>query len=483
MSSPFHSIRWRVQAWHGLILLVVIVAFCFTVHRVAWQNQFQRIDRNLMQAERGLVHALMKSGGDGPGERRHAKPEAFSPALLLERLRAGRAVLPAEVAERFQGTEPGYLYFSLRDAEGRVLLESPNAPKDLELLSMPAKEFSEELRITHDRREMLRSAPEGLRSLVGVDLVPERESMRGFTWSLVAVGGSVWLLGLLGGWWLSGRAIQPIAAISRTATRIAEGNLDERIGTAGTDSELDQLSRVLNRTFDRLHRTLERQKQFTADASHELRTPVTILLTETQRALKRDRAPEEYRAALETCRDAAGRMRRLTEALLLLARHEEGFAAPPTEACNLADLARDTAAQLQPVAAERGITLHCDLQPAPCSGDHAALSIVAANLVGNAIQHHPGPAGQVFLASAVRDGRAILTVRDDGRGIPPADLPHIFERFYRADKARTGSSGHAGLGLAIAQTIMDNHGGHIEVDSPPGCGACFTVTLPARIAV
>jgi heavy metal sensor kinase len=483
MSAFFHSIRWRVQIWHGLILLVVIVAFCLTAYQLAWNNQLRRIDRNLVQTERTLIHAVMESGRSDAANVSGEKLPPFSPVRIVEHLRSGRASLPAATAAVFSGNQSGYAYFSLRDADGRVLLESPNAPGDLEFLPVPAKDFSEEMRVHHGRREMLRSAPGGLRTVVGLDLGPDREEMRRFAWSLAGVGGGVWLLGLLGGWWLSGRAIQPIAAISRTATRIAEGNLAERIGTAGTDSELDQLSRVLNRTFDRLHRTLERQKQFTADASHELRTPVTILLAETQRALKRDRTPEEYHSALEACRDVAGRMRRLTESLLLLARQEEGFTAPPTETCDLAELLRESAAQLQPLAAERGITLHCDLQPAVCFGDHAALSIVAANLVGNAIQHHPGPAGQVFLASAVRDGRALFTVRDDGRGIPAADLPHIFERFYRADKARTGSSGHAGLGLAIARTIVENHGGRLEVESPPGRGACFTVTLPARIAV
>lgn len=482
MSSFFHSIRWRVQVWHGLILLVVLVAFCLTAHRMVWQHQLQRIDENLIQTERSLVHTLMNASGGVAHPADRTKRVPFSPGMLIERLRAGQIALPAEIADRFQGTAPGYAYFSLRDAEGRVLLESSNAPQDLQLLPLPAKEFSEELRFSDRRREMLRSSSEGLCSLVGLDLTPERENMNRFTWSLSAVGFGVWLLGLIGGWWLAGRAIRPIEVISATATHIADGNLAERIGIAGTDSELDQLSHVLNRTFDRLHGALEQQKQFTADASHELRTPVTILLAETQRILKRERTAAEYREVIETCRVTTDRMRGLIEALLLLAREEAVGTRPTGGDCDLARLLQKTAAELERLAADRHLTLRCELQPAVCAGDAASLAILAANLVRNAIQHHDLPGGTIHLASAQHADHAVFTVRDDGPGIPSADLPNIFERFYRADKARTGNSGHAGLGLAIARTIAANHGGTIVAANNPDRGACFTVTLPGRRA-
>lgn len=477
MSAFFHSIRWRVQVWHGLILLVVIVAFCLTAYRLAWNNQFRRIDRNLVQTERSLIHVLMDSSQTGQAADPTEKRQPFSPARLIERLRAGQLSLPAATAAAFSGNQSGYAYFSLRDADGRLLLESPNVPGDLEFLPVPVKEFSDELRTRNHRREMLRSSPEGLRAVVGLDLGPEREEMRHFAWSLAAVGFGVWLLGLLGGWWLSGRAIQPIAAISRTATRIAEGNLKERISTAGTESELDQLSRVLNRTFERLHSAFERQKQFTADASHELRTPITILLTETQRILKRDRTPEDYRATLQTCQDAADRMRRLVEALLLLARQEADTISVHREPCDLATVLRETIAHFQPLATTRGIHLNADLQPAPCQADSTSLSILAANLVSNAIEHNR-PSVNVTVSSGRTAEGATFAVRDDGPGIPEEDLPHIFERFYRADKARSSAPGHSGLGLAIAKTITDNHRGSIEVKSTPGVGTCFTVKLP-----
>jgi heavy metal sensor kinase len=481
MKSPFHSIRWRVQAWHGLILLGAVIAFCFTAYRLAWNNQLQAIDHGLWVSEAKLGAALMRNipPAPGAGAKEDDNPP-FSPAHLVERLRRGAGTLPPEVASTFEGMAPGYAYFSLRDASDSIYLQSANAPEGLVLLPMPAGPYADEWHTIGHRREVLRSSSPGLRSLVGRDISPELDAMHRFGWSLGASGLAVWLLGLLGGWWIAGRAIQPIAVISRTAAHIADGHLQERISTTGADSELDQLSRVLNHTFDRLQDGMEQQKQFIADASHELRTPVTVLLSETHRILKhdRERTPEEYREVIQTCRDSAHRMRQLIEPLLLLTRQETQGATAPRRPCDFSGILRDTLEQLGPLAAEREIQLHADLQPAACLGDPAALAILATNLLANAIQHNRD-GGSVFVRCERHGQSTTLTVRDDGPGIGPADLPHIFERFYRADKARASADGHAGLGLAIARTIVENHGGTITAQSTPGEGAVFTVTLPA----
>lgn len=475
MSSLFHSIRWRVQVWHAVLLLGVILAFCGAIYRLAWTNQLRRADRAIMQAERTLIRSLVEALPPSPLT---GKPEPFSPARVMEYLRGPHPVIPAAAASLFNGTEPGYTYFVFRDVDGRILLRSPNLPADLVGQPLSPEAFNDDWRTLGDRRETIHRNPEGITSIVGADLTPEREEMKRFVLSLAGTGLAIWALGLLGGWWLAGRAIRPIQKISRTATRIAEGNLAERIGTTVGDSELDQLGRVLDTTFDRLHTAIERQKQFTADASHELKTPVTILLAETQRALKRERSPEEYRAALATCQTAAERMRRLTESLLLLARQEAGADAP-RERCDLSALLRDTVAHLRPLAAERQLTVEADLRPAVCLGDPAALSILASNLVANALQHHDRAGGIVRVACTTTAEGVTLTVVDDGPGIPPAHLPHLFERFYRADAARTGGAGHTGLGLAIARAIVQNHGGTLTAANEPGRGARFTARLPA----
>jgi len=470
--SP-HSLRWRLQAWHGLILLLVIIALCGAVHRLASFNEYQRIDREVRSAEHILIRGLMDATRpadqpDGP----------ISPKILVERLRVGDVALPADSAARFTGSEAGHAYFIIQDADGRDLLRSPNAPEGRKLLPPSQSDFTEDFRTTGHFREFYRTSREGIAILVGRDIAAEQEQMLRFTAWLAATGLGVWLLGLLGGGWLAGRAIRPIDAISRTATRIADGALDERIDTAGTDSELDQLGRVLNQTFDRLRESIERQRRFTADAAHELRTPVSILLAETQRILKRERSPEEYRESLQTCQDTAARMRRLAEALLLLARLENNATEPRREPCDLAPIAADTVRHLGPLAAERRVKLHVDLRAATCAGDADALGILAANLVANAIQHHRAEGGQVWITTTDEAGRAVLTVRDDGPGIPEEHLPHIFERFHRADAARTGGTGHTGLGLAIAKTIADNHQGRLTAVNRPGGGACFTLSVP-----
>ena len=470
MSSLLHSIRWRIQAWHGVILLLTISAFCVIAYHFAWDHQMRRVDRELQDSEHLLIRTLMEHGRQ-PGQ------AAVPPEQLAEKLRDRQITLPPAVADQFTSST----YFSLRDANGTPLLESPNLPADIVHLPVPKDGFAEDFRAVGHRRESLRASVRGLSSVFGRDITREIADLHRFGWLLAASGLGVWALGLLGGWWLAGRAIKPIHTISRTASRIAEGNLAERIDTTDNDSELDQLARVLNQTFERLHASFERQRRFSADASHELRTPVAVLIAEIQRILKRERTADEYQDTLRTCQNNAERMRHLIEALLTLSRQEAGEGRPEHHPCDLANIVRDTLVQLGPLANDRAIHIETDLNTAPANGDAAALAILAANLIRNAIQHRPASTrdGLVRIATRREADRVILTVTDNGPGIAVEDLPHIFDRFYRADKARTGGAGHTGLGLAIARTIAENHGGTITAQSLPGQGATFTVDLPA----
>lgn len=471
MPSFFHSIRWRLQAWHGLILLIVIGGLCLTVRQLALDSQSRRIDRDLERLERRLFRGMFHSFAQVDEAERPGNPEE-----TLEYLRRHELELPNDTAETFQGDDPGYAYFAVVAPDGEVVASSPNFPGlDLNWFEETKSRESEKNRIVSHRRETIGGRPDSLRSVVGRNIQPELDELQRLTLSVVSAGLGVWALGLIGGWWLASRAIRPISAISATASRIAEGNLDDRIDTRGTDNELDQLAKVLNQTFERLAATFERQRRFTADASHELRTPVTILLSETQRILRRERSTEEYREALQTCHDSANRMRELTESLLTLSRQEVSDA--PHEPLDLAEIVSKTLHQLAPLASEKSIQIETDLQPANCSGDPAALAILASNLLSNAIQHQSAN-GSVTLATRIEDGQAILQVSDTGPGIAAEDLPHIFDRFYRADKARTGTSGHTGLGLAIAKTIADKHQASLGVSSDPGEGTTFTLALP-----
>lgn len=477
IKTLLQSLRWRLQAWHGLLLLIVITASVGPAYHFALENQMQRLDRDLGRMERGLIRSLMDviQGIPSP-EARQDRP--FLPfAEFVQKLTTQKVAPPEATAVQFQGTEPGYAYYSIRDKDGNIILQSANAPADLKFLPIPTTDVNEEARSISNRRENLRSTMHGLKIVVGRDITPELQEMRTMAWLHLLIGLGVWILGLLGGWWLSGRAIRPIQAISKTASRIAEGNLEERIDVTETDSELGQLSQVLNQTFERLHAAFERQRQFTADASHELRTPITILLTESQRILKRERSAEEYREALQTCGETAQRMRHLVEALLLLARQENAPAATHLEDCDLAIILHEVIQQLTPLARERGHQIISSLVSVPLKADPAGLAILASNLISNAIQH----GGHVEVSCQRQGDTAFFTVRDDGPGIAEADLPHIFDRFYRADQARTSTSGHTGLGLAIAKAIVENHTGSIQVNSAASEGACFEVSLPRHL--
>ena len=225
------------------------------------------------------------------------------------------------------------------------------------------------------------------------------------------------LLGLSGGWWLAGRAIGPITEISATAAKIADGDLSRRISLADTESELGPLAVVLNSTFARLEAAFAQQKQFTSDAAHELRTPVSVMLTQTQLSLGREWSSAEYRQTLQTCQRAAQRMRRLIESLLALARLDAGQEPIKHLNLDLAALARDCVESVRPLAEDRGITLIVDAHPVVCLGDSEQLTQVLTNLLTNAIQYNR-PNGEVRITIRLENQAAILTVSDTGPGTP-----------------------------------------------------------------
>jgi heavy metal sensor kinase len=308
--------------------------------------------------------------------------------------------------------------------------------------------------------------------------LPDTKAQQRLAWVLLAAGGAVLALGLGGGWWLTARAIRPVEDISAAAMRISAGNLSERISTADPQNEFGRLAAVLNSTFARLESAFLQQKQFTADASHELRTPLAVLISEAQTTLARERTGAEYRETIEANLAAAQQMRQLTESLLTLARLEAGHEKVRREPFNLGELTQACVARIRPLVVARQITICSELAAAGGNGDEAQIRQVITNLLANAI-HYNRDGGEVHVSTRVEGANAVLTVRDTGPGISAADLPHIFDRFYRADKARSRAEGHSGLGLAISKVIVDAHGGTIHADSQPGVGTTFTVRLPS----
>jgi heavy metal sensor kinase len=285
------------------------------------------------------------------------------------------------------------------------------------------------------------------------------------------------VFGFWGGWWMSGRAIKPISKITVAAEKIASGDLTERIDVSETESELGQLSRVLNDTFEKLEKSFEQQARFTADASHELRTPISVMLTQIQLARSKERSVEEYQRTLETCERAVERMRTLVNQMLQLARMDIGDQTLMLDNCDLARVANEALEFIEPIAVEKKARLTRSLQPVRMKADVMKLGQVLTNLLNNSLLHNV-EGTEISLSVESRNGKAIIQVADNGIGIPEEALPHLFERFYRVDKARSRGKGSSGLGLAICRRIVEAHRGTIRAESPPGKGAVFTIELP-----
>jgi heavy metal sensor kinase len=318
--------------------------------------------------------------------------------------------------------------------------------------------------------------PSGELIEVGCSITPELRELHKTAFNLAAVGGLVLLVGLAGGWWFVGRSLRPISEISSTATKISAGDLSQRINTAEAESELGQLAAVLNSTFARLETAFAQQKQFASDAAHELRTPVSVILTQTQMSLGRERDAASYKQTVEACQRAAQRMRKLIESLLELARFDAGQEVLKRLRFDLSSTVKDSIEMVQTLAEERRVKIVSELPSLEINGDPERLAQVVTNLLTNAIQYNK-PDGEVRVKLESQNGLAVLTVTDTGKGITPEDLPRVFERFYRADKSRTGA-GNSGLGLSICKAIVEAHGGTIEIASVTDQGTTFSVRLP-----
>ncbi|MGE0609473.1 MAG: ATP-binding protein [Pirellulales bacterium] len=425
------------------------------------------------------------AGGNTAGQRgsipRNGENRRFGGGGATEEGKT-RLWLPEEFLQLFESQDESRLYFVIWDHFGKVVLKSDGAP-DVEYpnLHITPPDFlpQRQVRSRGNLREVVHVSRYDMDVLIGRSLRHDLAAQRTSGLFIALAGLGVLAGGLVGGWWLGLRAVRPIAAMTATAAAISAQNLDERIDASETDDELGQLATVLNSTFDRLQSAFEQQGRFTADASHELRTPLSVILAHTELALSRPRAGAEYADALAACQRAAGRMKTLLDGLLTLARFDAGQGILEKENIDLEDIALEGVELVRPLAEERGITIQAATQPVELAGDRKRLSQVLTNLLTNAIRYNHD-AGRIEVGVRYEGGFALASVSNTGQGIDAEHLPHIFERFYRADAART--DGGSGLGLSICKTIVEAHGGSITVRSQPGQGTTFEVRLPGAAA-
>jgi heavy metal sensor kinase len=442
------SLRVRLLWWYAAILALVVAAVGAAVCLVTWRSRLATIDAELLTRAEAVARSVEPSGGD---------------AFDVE--------LPAELTAYFQnaGQRP---YYGVWTAEGRLIARS-----DPDLSAGP----QERRAVTRGTTRETGIAVNGLVVRVGRDIsevIAELWSLAGTIVMAALVGAAA---SLAGAWFLAGRALSPITRINETAKRMADGDLAARVAVERTDTELGQVAEALNLAFDRLRESVDRQRRFTADASHELRTPVTTIMAELEWALLRDRPSADYRESLETCHRAGTRMQSMVEALLTLARADSGQLPVRRGLVRLDALADDVIDALRPVARQRAVTLGSKATPLLVAGDKDRLRDLISNLLFNAISYNVTN-GVVSLAIDREGSFVVLRVRNTGAPIPSKELPHVFDRFYRGEHAREREPGGVGLGLALAQWITSVHGGKISCTSDSTRGTEFVVRLPAVMA-
>jgi heavy metal sensor kinase len=317
---------------------------------------------------------------------------------------------------------------------------------------------------------------------VGIPLSPADAARRGFLRSLLFMAPVGVMFAALVGWQLTKRALRPMKNLAAATRNINIQHLQQRLPVRGAGDEVDDVALAFNDTLARLENSVEQMKQFTASISHELRTPLTALRGEAEVALLEAHTVEEYQHVLASQLEEFDKLTQMVNQLLILARAEAGEINWTDQSVDFSALAASLAEQMEPIATAKNIHLQAQINSGIIvRGDSNWLERLILNLLDNAIKFN-GEGGNVCLQITSESGQAVLRLEDTGVGIPAEAIPHVFERFFRAEPSRSKNVEGVGLGLALAKWIVEQHHGTIEVESQPDKGSCFTVRLPQAAA-
>lgn len=435
------SIRFRLTVWYGVALTAGLAIFGGLIWLSLRSRLMGEIDRDI----------------DGRASR-------FEKYFRGESMEAAGSQLKDELNEFCQALPPSS-YISLRGDRGFAFHYPEKTPA--ENFRVLQRQFSVNGEVFHLE--------------VGAPVGEVIHTLQLLGWLLLSLLPVVIAIACLGGAWLSGRALKPVNDISAAALTISIENLSERLPVPATGDELARLTEVLNTMLARLESAVKTLSQFVADASHELRTPLAVIRTTAELALRRARSPETYRGSLQEIAAETERMTQLVEDLLLLARRDTGMAEMPLAPLDVKEVLRDVCSEMRGLAEMRQVHVKASLgdDAAVIAGNRAALHRLFIVLLDNALKYSRA-GGDVIVTVESADSQIAVAIEDFGAGISAADLPHIFKRFYRADRAR-GDGGH-GLGLALAESIARAHGAAIDVRSVEGEWSKFRVVFPARDA-
>jgi len=477
----FRPIRVRLTLWYVLLLTGVLLAFSAALYLALRLSLYEDLDDVLRNAATSVADALQMDAH-------------------------GRLTLGSGQPLLWGDPKEGEHFWRVLDGAGETVeqsgvyeVDAPPVDPGVLAQALAGREVFQTVRMrAGPMRVYTQPVERGAAGVIGVvqvslSLGDVNETLAALRWVLLLILPVTLAAASGGGFFLAGRALRPVDRVTRAAQSISAHDLSQRLDLDLPDDELGRLARTFDAMIARLDEAFRRQRRFTADASHELRTPLTIIKGDLSLALARPRDADYYHGMLTEVDEEVDQMNRLVDRLLALARADAEGIAIHRQTVNLSVLLADLVEQTRPLAEARGLTLAAQIAPdLAASVDPDAVTQIVLNLLGNAIKYTAS--GQVCLGAYLEKSQIRIAVSDSGPGIPAEHLPHIFERFYRVDRARsrdpsatlpsaplgTGRAGlgGAGLGLAIARELARAHGGDVTVHSVPGEGSTFTVHLP-----
>jgi len=478
------SVRVRLTFWYTAVLATVLIVLSLITYFIFRQSTMQRTDASLSELSSTFLTTLDAEVQDQGG------PDPFKAAAQV-----------AITEHRFRDH-----VFAIFDAAQKIVISSEDVP-----VANPAPEYSSAAVLSSgafqrfleasSRSERVFGKVPGAKGgyrafarhfssegkaytlIILQSLHTQKEMLEGITSTFAWMIPVAILLASAGGYFLARKSLAPVVAMSSQAGRIGAANLHERLAVHNERDELGHLARSFNSLLDRLSQSFEQQKRFMADASHELRTPVAILRGEAEVVLsQQERSLEEYRETLSVLHQEAERLTHIVEDLFTLTRADAGRYPLQPRDCYLDELTSECAHSARTLALAKKITLTFqEASESPICADESLLRRMILNLLDNAIKYTP-TGGNVTISCRRAGSEYALSIADTGTGIPPELQPRIFERFFRADKARSrpeSDGGGAGLGLSISRWIAEAHHGRLELTHSDSTGSTFTAYLPA----
>jgi two-component system, OmpR family, heavy metal sensor histidine kinase CusS len=454
------SIRWRLTLWYGAVLSVILLGFCAAVYLL--------MERHLLS----LTDATLREELDELG---------------AEVVRAGSlAELPAGLSLRFPGQEGYELQVGTLAGEPlfrSIGIGSKGLPRPVALPVDSGAPVYESVNLNEHGPVRLSSrvipGPTGSVLIqAAVTLAPNVRAMRELVAVFLTIGPVALLSTLAGGFWLARKALSPVDRMAATAAEITATQLDRRLAEPEAKDELGYLAQTFNAMIARLQRSFEEVRRFTADAAHELRTPLAAMRTEAEVALRSLRSPERDARVLENLLEEIERLTRLVSHLLFLCREETGVGVGNLHPVRLDEIVGDVCEHMKVAAREKGLDLSVERADiCLVNGEADRLRQLFFNLLDNAIKYTQ-TGGKVTVETQTLSDQTLVTVADTGIGIAPEHLPHVFDRFYRVDSSRSSETEGTGLGLAICRSIAESHAGRLEITSTLGIGTCVTLIIP-----